>query len=292
MVHFHGVWDPTLLIAGREARRLKRPYFVTPHGMLDFWSLRQRRLKKVVAMRLLVRRHLDAAAGLHVLNGDEQAGLNALGLKAPMHQIANGVFLPGIDADAAAEPGRPTRERIEASKPYVLFLSRLHHKKGLDLLAPAFARVVEARPDLHLVVAGPDGGAEDAFRAQVAALGLSDRVHLVGLVGGADKAALFRHAACFCLPSRQEGFSIAITEALAHRCPVVISRECHFPEVGAAGAGRLTSLKPADVADAVLSLLADEAERAEAGEAARRLVEENYTWPAIAERVAAMYATA
>jgi glycosyltransferase involved in cell wall biosynthesis len=171
----------------------------------------------------------------------------------------------------------------------ILFLGRLHHKKGLDLLAAAFKFLHESLPDAHLVVAGPDGGAGAKFAQQVSRFGLSNQVHLVGPLYGKDKYAALRSAACFCLPSRQEGFSVAILEAMACRLPVVISEACHFQEVAEAGAGRVVALDPNEIATALHELLDDRDRGRQMGEAGYQLVRSCYTWPQIAKQCIAAY---
>jgi glycosyltransferase involved in cell wall biosynthesis len=174
----------------------------------------------------------------------------------------------------------------------MLFLSRLHFKKGLDLLALAFIRVAAADKDLHLVVAGADNGAKDSFVRDIDAAGLADRVHVVGPLYGAVKLSAYRNATCFCLPSRQEGFSLAVTEALACGTPVVITQDTHFPEAAQAGAGIETNLDPAVIADAVLKITRAPLEVQEVmGMAGRRLVQQRFTWPRIAGMTLNLYAS-
>ncbi|MEK6702778.1 MAG: glycosyltransferase, partial [Planctomycetota bacterium] len=118
----------------------------------------------------------------------------------------------------------------------------------------------------------------------------ADRVHFVGSVYGPDKLASFVDCEVFCLPSRQEGFSMAITEALACRKPVVISDQCHFPEVAETRCGYVTPVgaEPTAAAlDAALSLPA--AEAAAMGERGYELVTSRFTWPKIAERTIEAY---
>ncbi len=171
----------------------------------------------------------------------------------------------------------------------MLFLSRLHYKKGLDILADAFRRVAPLFPDVDLVVAGPDGGAEDEFRGRIRQYGLEERVHMTGGLYGPAKIAALKRAACFCLPSRQEGFSVAITEALACGVPVAITDACHFPEVGEAGAGIVSPLDPMAVAAALERILEDPDRAARMGAAGAKLVRDNYTWPRIAVQTIAAY---
>lgn len=288
VVHLHGLWEPLIREAAVNAHRLGKPYILTPHGMLDPWSLRQRWLKKKIAMLLVFRRVLKRAARLHLLNDDEVELLKPLRLNTPLVVIPNGVFLEEIEPLPAAGSFRAKHPELGDDR-FVLFLSRLHYKKGLDHLASAFAIVAKSQPRLRLVVAGPDDGAKADFESRIAAAGLSGRTLVVGPLWGRDKFAAMVDCACFCLPSRQEGFSMAITEAMACGSPVVISKACHFPEVGEVGAGEVVDLSDDHVGAALQRVLADDAVARRMGQAGRKLVRSRYTWPVIADRAIATY---
>jgi len=287
-VHIHGLWGGILYAAAATARRHAVPYCFRPAGMLDPWSLAQSRWKKRAALLAGYRAALERARFIHVLNDDERRLIQPLRLRAPAVVIPNGVFLEEIQPLPAPGTFRATQPAL-AGDPFVLFLSRLHSKKGLDVLAQAFTLLATRRPHVRLVVAGPDEGAGADFLARVQAGGHGDRVHVVGPLYGRDKVAALADAACFCLPSRQEGFSVAIIEALACGRPVVISEACHFPEVARAGAGRIVALDPAAVAAALDDTLEDSAFAARAGAVGAALVRERYTWDAIAEQCLALY---
>lgn len=291
VVHCHGVWDTIVRVAAGEARGAGRAYAVTPHGMLDPWCLGAtpaKRFKKHAALALAYRRMLNGAAFLHVLNRDERDLMAPLGLHPPTEVVPNGVF---IEEFTNLPPrGSFSQARAELSgKPYLLFLSRLHPKKGLDLLVQGFAMVAGEIPELQLVIAGPDDGVLAGLRERVRSLGVAERVHTVGPLYGQDKAAALVGAEAFCLTSRQEGFSMAVTEAMAARVPVIVSDQCHFPEVEEAGAGRITKLDPVHIARAVCEVMADPAARAAMGLAGRALVESRFTWPRIAETLTRAY---
>lgn len=291
VVQLHGVWDPLLWQSAVEARRARVPYIITPHGMLDPWCLQQGRLKKAIALRLTFRKMLQRAACLHLLNDDEARLMSPLGLSTPTRVIPNGVFLEEIEP--LPRPGTFFAQHPELNGgPFVLFLSRLHYKKGLDYLADAFAAVSQRVPRARLVVAGPDGGARAEFVERVKELGTTDRVHLVGPLWGSAKLAAMVDATCFCLPSRQEGFSMAILEALACGTAVVISDACHFPEVAHARAGAVVALQPQAIAAAISDLLENPQRAADAGRNGRQLVQDRYTWRSIADQSLDMYSFA
>ena len=291
VLHLHGVWEPLLLRAAWVARQASKPYLVQPHGMLDPWSLSQGTRKKRLALLLAHRRLLNRAARIVTLNADEARLIRPLGLTAGTVTIANGVSLPTIDAQSVPGQFRAAHPELGGG-PFIMFLGRLHHKKGLDVLAEAFRLLAARRPDLHLVAAGPEAGAGDVLRQAAHASGLGDRVHIVGGLFGARKFEALADAACFCLPSRQEGFSVAVLEALSCGLPVAISEECHFPEVELRGAGRVVSLDPSAFAGAIEDILRNPDAAAKMGTNGRRLVAERYTWSRIAVDTIRAYAAA
>lgn len=278
LFHLHGVWEPMLKLSSGIARKSYIPYVVAPHGMLDGWSLQTKTWKKRLALALGYRAMLNEASFLHALNENEVTQVGLLGIKARAEIIPNGINVDGLMATDA------TSSESTRTAPYILFLGRLHFKKGLDYLAEAFDIVARRCPEAKLVVAGPDYGEKASFEQRISTLGLSDRVELVGAVLGEKKLDLIRQARCFCLPSRSEGFSIAALEAMACGTPVVLSTSCYFPEVAKAGAGYVVELDAREIATALSQLMEDK-ERAKAmGVAARNLVEQKYTWPEIAMR--------
>ena len=280
-MHIHGVWEPFLLYASKLARAAGVPYCVCPAGMLDHWSLGQRSWKKKIALMLCYRKMLNEAAFLHLLNVDEVAAVETLNFQARNLIIPNGVFAEEFDP-LPARGNFKHKIALAHGRRYILFLSRLHIKKGIDILASAFSAICDTYVDVDLVVAGPPGGAEGHFMHLVKKLNIRHRVFMVGAIYGEAKLEAMVDADCFCLPSRQEGFSMAITEALACGTPVVITDQCHFPEVGVVDAGLIVSVDAAEVAKALANILSNPARARTMGENGRRLVLERFTWPAIA----------
>lgn len=288
IVHLHNVWEPLLVGCSRIATKNDVPYVITPHGMLDPWSMSQKRWKKKLAMQLGRREMIENAKFIHVLNRDEEAGIRQLGIKNRCEIVPNGVTLESIDPFLDPTPAL-TKFPDLAGKPFVLFLSRLHYKKGLDLLAEATGKFFKSQPDWQLVVAGPDDGMEKKFHDQIKTLGIENRVHMTGPIYGDLKYSLLAACEFFCLPSRQEGFSVAILEALAASKPVVISTGCHFEEVGKAGAGLVTSLDTDEISECFVQLAKSQQTRHEMGQKSRVLVETEYTWDAVVKLLQERY---
>ena len=184
--------------------------------MLDPWSLRQKSVKKRIALAMGYREMVNSAAFLHLLNSDEHRLISPLHFRTPVEVIPNGIFFEELSPLPQSGEFRRLHPEIGDS-PYVLFLSRLHYKKGLDYLCDAFALVKDRQA--RLVVAGPDAGEKAEFQRPAAAADLADRVHIVGPIYGRDKVAAMVDAACFaCRVGRRDSASRSSNRSPAD-CP-------------------------------------------------------------------------
>jgi len=279
VLHLHNFWSSILRVAADKAHQSQKAYFIQPNGALDRWPRSQKWLKKRMALALKYRSQLERAWALSLGNQDEADGLADLGLSVRrVITPLNAIFpdeIPRSTAPAAFSKAVPALR----GRPFALFLGRLHYKKGLDILAEAFAIAARRHHDLCLVVVGHDEGAREPFRQRIERAGLTDRVIMTGPLHGTAKWQAYRAARCFILPSRQEGFSIAITEALASGCPVVITDQCHFGDVATCNAGYVVRPEPPRIADALSDLHETEARRLQMSENGVRLVAEQYRLP-------------
>lgn len=287
VTHAAGLWMYPSLANRTWARRARRPYLISPHGMLDAWALRNSAWKKQLAGRLFERAHLEGAACLHALCDAEAASIRACGLKNPICILPNGVDLP-----AAPHPATPPAwaERLPAGRRVLLFLGRIHPKKGLLNLLQAWTRL-PAPPDWQLVVAGWDQGGHQQELEQFAAThGLRDQITFVGPLHGAAKSAAYAHAHGFILPSFSEGLPMTVLEAWAHGLPVLMTAACNLPEGFAEGAAIEISTDPDIMARSLLQFFsAVEHERAALGLNGRSLAQNKFDWTRIAGEMLSVY---
>ncbi len=283
--HAAGLWMYPSVAHHRAARTRRRPYLISPHGMLDPWALRHSAWKKNLAAALFERAHLRGAACLHALCAAEADAIRAYGLRNPVCILPNGVDLP---ADAPPAPA-PWADHVPAGRRVLLFLGRLHPKKGLPNLLTAWP-TADAR-DWQLVIAGWDqGGHRSELEALCAARGLADRVTFIGPVHGPAKAAAYAAAHGFVLPSFSEGLPMTILEAWAARLPVLMTTACNLPEGFAAGAAREIDTDPDKMARSLLEFMqASEADRSAMGRRGHALVENQFNWTRIAAEMLAVY---
>jgi len=217
--------------------------------MLDPWALRLSRPKKRLVGFLFQNRHLSKAAVMHALTTAEARDFRCYGLRNPIAVIPN-----PVEPVEARPFHRPTGEGRR-----MLYLGRIHPKKGLDLLIDAWARLrarSEATEGWRLEIAGwDDGGHRVALEDHVRRLGIGDQVTFLGPVFGAQKGALLAACDAFVLTSHSEGLPVAVLEAWAHRKPVLISRPCNLPEAKEFGAGVVVDPNPAGIEAGLMQML-------------------------------------
>jgi glycosyltransferase involved in cell wall biosynthesis len=275
VVHGHGFYVYPNAAVGRLACRQGTPLVYHPHGMFEPWILARSRFKKSVAHTWFENANFRHARLWRALTAREADQIHAQGITAPVVVIPNGID-PG--------PSRPPRVTAGQSRRQVLFLGRLHPKKGLALLVGAWSQLTRQAADWEVVIAGPDElGHRAEIEALVRAAGLEGSVRFTGPVAGEAKLACLRAADVFILPSHSEGFSVAILEAMAAGLPVVATTACNFPELAGAGAGWECEPTTTAVAAALAqAMAAGDPERRERGALGRALVCARYAWPQLA----------
>lgn len=289
IIGVHGIWMYHGVAARAFAFETKCPVVVHPHGMLDRWALDNSRWKKRLAAALYEDRNLRNAACLRVLCSAEAEAVRAYGLSNLVAAVPNGVVLP--DPLPAPGAGPAFAAAIEPGRKVMLFLGRLHPKKGLaDLIAAWPMAMAESRALREEWALAIVGWGEAAYRASlagaIAAAGLQRTIHLCAPCFGAERDACYRAAAAFVLPSFSEGLPMAVLEAWAHGRPVLMSSACNLPEGFAAGAASCVANDPVLLAGSLVRMaeMPDELRRA-MGVRGGELVANSFSWPSLAARL-------
>jgi len=296
LLHVHYIWETGLADAARIFRKAGKPVLLSSHGMLEPWELRQSRVKKRIARMFFGTEAMLNQADAVLFGTQEEADeASALRLAGPVVLMPNGVTpLHFADASAAREAVLEEFPAMRDWKRTILYFSRLHHKKGLDLLVEAFGRVYRDFPGAGLFAAAieQDLEYETRVRAQIAALGDAP-ILLTTAMSGPSARSVFTVADIFSLPSHQEGFSIAVLEAASAGLPLLITDTCHMQEVADEGAGVVVPVTVDGLEEGLRRLLSlDDAALAEMGRRAAEVIAARYTWESVAARLLAVYETA
>ncbi len=288
---FARIADQIDVIHAHELRTVEnllipRPFVLSPHGTLSHGTGRSmfKRGWDTIFGRMLLRKVRRVAALTAVEADEAQALWEQLGVPFPGARIIPN----GIPEDFAVSGDLRPRYGL-GSGPVVLFLGRLHERKGLQFLIPAFARIADEFPDARLLIVGPDEGMLVAARTMVEQWKLVDRILFTGMLTGVDLRAALATADLFVLPAVGEGLSMAVLEAMAARLPLVLTPGCNLPDVEPRGAGLLVPREVDALAGALRSLLLNEDKRWIMGENGRKWVRESFTWTAIAAQTETLY---
>jgi glycosyltransferase involved in cell wall biosynthesis len=288
LIHVHAIFSYTSTVAMVIARLRGVPYLVTPHGLLCEWSLQQSTQKKQAYLKLIERSNLDGARAIHLTCQQEREDVLALDFKSSTFVLSLALTtIPAQIPDAA----HLLRQSLNcpADEPIILFLSRLHYKKGLDYLIPALGKLRDRR--FTFVIAGNGTpGYEAEIQSLLLAAGIKDRTQMVGFVEGEQKDLLIQGADLFALTSHSENFGIAVLEALVVGTPVLLT-----PGVGLAtvvrdnNLGYVADLDIEAITAALDRHLADPDRAKLIGAHARQFTLENYTWETIATDLIQVY---
>lgn len=239
----HGLWQYPGWAVWRALAGTSTPYYVFTHGMLDPWFKRTyplKHLKKWLYWPWAEYRVLrDARRVIFTSEEERLLARESFWLYKVREAVTTyGVSEPPVQRDEALTEFFGDHPELRGKR-IVLFLSRIHEKKGCDLLLDAFAKVARVDPSLHLVMAGPDQtGWLARLKKQADESGIGHRVSWPGMLQGRAKWGAYYSAEIFCLPSHQENFGIVVAEALACGTPVLISNKVNIwreIEAGAAG---------------------------------------------------------
>ncbi len=286
-IHIHGLWEQSTAEAAAAAHAISVPYVLSAHGMLEPWALSQKRWKKALYAALKERKNVAGAACLHALTHAEARQYRSFGARGPIAIIPNAVSIPSaiqVELFTSRFP-RLAHRRI------VLFLGRLHTKKGLDMLVESWSSLSSHWPEAVLVLAGPDAdGTRKRLESEVSRLGLGESVVFTGMLDVDLKWSALAAAEGFILPSFSEGLSVGVLEAMGMGLPVIVTEGCNMPEVQSKDAGWVVKAEQGSVTSALREFLENSAAmNHEIGLRGAQLIRAHYSWPTIGAQMADLY---
>jgi glycosyltransferase involved in cell wall biosynthesis len=288
LVHIHALFSYPSTVAMSIARLKKVPYIVQPHGLLCKWSLQQNTYKKKIYFHLIEKANLNSSQALHFTSQSEQQDFFLLSLSIPSFILPIGL--------AATKPIPDARHRlrqhlrIPSNETVILFLSRLHPKKGLDYLIPALGKLSHHR--FTFIIAG-NGNPE--YEVEIKSLIISNHIHnityLAGFVQDEFKDILIQGSDLFVLTSHSENFGIVILEALAAGVPLLLTPGVALSSiVQKHQVGYITELDVSAIASTLEQFLKNPQATKEMSQRARQLVSQKYSWEHISSKLQKIYA--
>jgi len=281
LIQIQSVWDLNYHKLCKVARKYNIPYIITPRGMLEPWSLSQKRWKKKLAWCLYQGKDIKKAACVFTTSKLEAEHVRALGVNVPISVIPN-----GIETD-----GYVCRISNDMVKEQVLFLSRIHKKKGIELLIDAWANLIPGYCGWQLIIVG-DGDFDyiETLKTRINGLGLEDSVQIKGPVYGNAKVKLYQESTIFCLPSYSENFGMVIAEAMSCGVPVITTTNCPWEMLNETDTGWCIDLK-VEVLEKTLqeAMSLSPARLFEMGQKGRSLISENFNYRSVANKTKILY---
>lgn len=281
IVHINCCWMPQSAFTQKWAQRLGYKVILTPHGMLEPWIIsRHYWTKKVPALLLYQKAAIKNADCLHATAESEKKNLLKLGYNNKIEIVANGIDVDNI-----------TMKNNWERKKKILFLSRVHVKKGIEFLLEAIAMLKEPLTDYTINIAG-EGDADyiASLKNKVKELGIENLVNFCGGVYGENKWKLFREADVFVLPTYSENFGIVVGEALACGTPVITTKGTPWEELNTAHCGWWTEVGTEATKQALSSFLTLSVDTLKKmGCNGRRLIENKYSTKKIAQDMYSLY---
>lgn len=276
LMHSHSLWMMPNVYPAAAVRGTKCKLIMSPRGALSVWALNHNRFRKRLFWRLFQERATQAADLFHATARSEYEDIRRVGLRQPVCVLPNGVDIPPLIG--------------VVRKRRVLFLGRIHPKKGVDVLLRAWEAIQGRYDDWELQIVGPEGDAHSAaMRTLSSQLGLR-RVSFAGPLFGAQKNRAYQEASVFVLPTNSENFGMTVAESLAAATPVIVTKGAPWQELREKGAGWW--IDPG--VDSLVACLGDALERSSSelrlmGDAGRQWMENEFSWCQISDRFLTTY---
>lgn len=290
LVHIHGIFSFIEINVSILSQKYNKHYIISPRGSLSLELVKRKsRYLKMIYLKLIGKRIFESSSGIHVLTEyeKEEVAKFKFNLKN-IYVVPNGIKLS--EFDSANEEIFKIFPFLK-NKKYILFLSRINWKKGLDILIPAFYEISKIYKDIYLLIAGPDNeGYGEKIKKLIKNYGIEDKVIFTGPLYGKEKISAFKNAEIFVLPSYSENFGLAVLEAMACGKPCVISNKVGiYEEVKKYNAGIIVETNSRSLYNGIQILLKDENLKRKISENAKKIVKNEYDIEKVAEKMIKVY---
>lgn len=290
ILHIHNLWNYIPFISYTIAKRFKIPYIVAIRGSLYPWSLQQGKIQKKIAWNLFQKNTLNYASCIHVTDIEELKAVRNLGIISPIALVPNGINLDEFDNMNNKQISKQNLE-LEKDKKYILFLSRVHPKKGLEFLVQAWSDLAKKNKNWDLLIVGPiyDEKYYQDIKQLLIRYELDSRVHFKGMINGQDRIDAYSASDLFVLPSHSENFGIAIAEAMAAKLPVITTHGTPWKEIQEYDAGWWVELNQKNIYNALnKAMMNNENELKQKGLNGFELIQQ-YEWKYQAKKMQQVY---
>ena len=278
ILHNHGLWSFINIAIALYPLKIRSKLIVSPHGTLSKWSMQHKRFRKKLFWQiqklLLIRADI-----IHVTSIEELHEVRDLNIKTPIAVIPNGV----------RDFGRRTNVKSENTKE-ILFLSRLHPKKGLDNLISAWMRIENQYPNWHLKICGTGEPSYILELKRKTHEMKSRRIHFLDPLYGAKKTSAYMNADVFILPTYSENFGMVIAEALMNECPVIVGKGAPWSKVAEVGCGWWIENDIETISSTLIDAFScSDAIRQSMGQKGRKWMKNDFDWNSITHKMILSY---
>ena len=283
LLHGHGIWQMPVHEMAQIAKRTGIPYVIAPHGMLEPWPLNAGKWKKKLALALYQRNDLARANCIRATAQMEAENIRKLGFKNPIAVIPN-----GIDIRDFPLPEKKQKQQ----KLTILFLSRIHPKKGIELLIEAWQILDKSlRQSWQVEIAGNgDESYINSLQQLINKSELTEEIKIIGSQFGTDKLKTYQQADLFVLPTYSENFGIVVAEAMACGIPVITTKGTPWEELNTFNAGWWIDIGVEPLAEALKQAMQlTNIQRGLMGQSGRKLVEANYSVESVGNKMSELY---
>lgn len=278
LIHNHSLWMMPNVYPGWVSRRSNVPLVVSPRGTLSNWAFTSGSVFKKVFWPLVQQPALRATTCFHATAYSEYEDIRRMGFRQPVAIIPNGIDIP------------PPKKANNCEKRTLLFLGRIHPKKGVDMLLEAWRIVSPRFPEWQLRIAGPDNGGHLSRMQSLAAELKLERVEFSGPLYGEAKLKAYRDAELFVLPTHSENFGMTVAEALAAGTPAIVSKGAPWKGLVSEGAGWWIDIGLDPLVACLEAALASPHETLHAmGEKGRAWMQRDFSWTEIAQKTSDTY---